>query len=1215
MQQWTKEQKLIIESREGNLLVAAAAGSGKTAVLVERIITIITDTKKPVDIDKLLVVTFTNAAAKEMKERVKVAIERKLQIDYNNKQLQRQLSLMDSAQITTIHSFCLDLLKKYYFLIGLDPDFKIGTEYELGILKAEALSRTLEDMYIKHNKYYKTLIDFYGGEKNDFTIETLINSLYNFVIASPNPKKWLKESADEFNVNDSFNFLKTKAGESYLESVRLDIEGAINNMKIVVENTSSIIELATYNNKYREDYNLLNILLESLKKVNTWDELAKAFLPFYFQDMRQGVARIPRDCGEDIKTIHSVSKDIRDECKSKIQDIRQTIISRTDLDIIEEFKIAYPAMKGLSMATTLFIEKYGEMKTEKNLLDFNDIEHYTFKLLTTDKGKEHKPSKLAKEIQKNYYEIFIDEYQDSNIVQEILLSSIAKDNRFMVGDIKQSIYKFRHARPDIFLNKYNNYDLDLGKPNKKILLHKNFRSRPEVLYAANYVFENAMSPYIGGIEYGESEKLNPGLTFNDSNNDSTQIRAAELHLIDFSTVPKNNLVNLDEEETNTIQKEAIAIGNIIIDLFDPTTNGGVYQVIDKKSNEHRNIELKDIAILLRSTSSSQYIFTKELNRMGIDVSTDSSTSFIKSYEIVMLTNFLKVIVDKNSDINLLGLLKSPLYKFTPDDLNIIRLEDMNAPIYDNLQKKSEEASDIGLKCRYFLEQMKYFSELLRYEKINELIWRIAIDSGLYFHISMLNNGEARTNNIHLFTKRLEEMDMSTRESIVSFLYVIDNLFEANLDMSSSKLESEESDAVKIMTIHKSKGLEFPIVICGGLGRNFNNLDLKNNVIYHTDLGYGPQLVDRKNKISTQSIQKEALKKHINIENLSEEMRILYVALTRAKEKLILVGTDKNLDKNLIKWNIQAIAPGPLTKQYSGQANNYLDWIVPVLLKHPDIQGVRNEKGLEGEFSSLDKQLSSWTCKIWSNEEIRDDKILMSNTDKIKECAIDEVKENTDSLQLKKANIYIKDVEIQKTSAPSTLQDTIENGIVNEMKQPRFVNKEHTELDGREKGIQIHYFMKNLDFSKTTSVEDLDLQLRNMIKRKILKEDEVSFINLKPIHTFLNSELGIRMKNSQVIKKEQAVTGIINLNDVHPDIKLDNTILSQGYIDIYFEENNKIILIDYKSEYISTEDYTNLIDRHKLQLRAYKEILEAKTGKIVAESYLALLYNGKYVKIH
>ncbi|MBQ6631723.1 MAG: helicase-exonuclease AddAB subunit AddA, partial [Romboutsia sp.] len=1216
---WTKEQQAVIDSRNSNLLVAAAAGSGKTAVLVERIIQMITDRENPIDIDKLLVVTFTNAAASEMRERIGDAIGKALDKDPENRHLQNQLVLLNKASITTIHSFCLEVIKSNFHRINLDPNFRIGDTTECTLLKQEAIEEVFEELYVEQNEGFLNLVESYAEKRGDSNLQEIILGIYNFSMASPDPKEWLEYSAEQFNINDNFDFSKSIWANSILDTVYMEVEGIESSMRKSLEELAGIEELETYLIKFRSDYQTIKSILEACDadNENSWNDTFKAMSLAEFENYVKGVKKVPKDAPEYITEIKKRADDIRKNAKKTIQDMVSSVFRKENDDIKEEIKYLYKIVKSISETVLKFEDAYSNKKRDKGIIDFNDIEHFALKILIQkDEDGNDIPSDIALSYIDKFYEIFIDEYQDSNFVQEVLLSNIAKiktPNRFMVGDVKQSIYRFRQAKPEIFLKKYRDYDTEKGALHRKIMLYKNFRSREEVVNCANYIFENTMSKQIGDIDYTEDERLNLGAIFKENENENAIVGGpSEIHLIQTKQVindskdAKEKESDEDEEEIDNIQIEARMVGKIIKEMMHPKEDGKIQMVYDKHLDDYRPVEFKDIVILLRATSAWAPVFADELMDMDIPTYADIGVGYFDTIEIKTIMSLLQVIDNPMQDIPILAVLKSPICGFTPEELIDIRVEDENRTFYEALESYSNQDNELAHKCLEFLKRLDDYKEKSLYMSTDEFLWYLYTQTGYFAYVGALPGGSQRQANLKILFERAKQFEETSFKGIFNFINFISKLKRSNTDMGSAKTLGENANVVRIMSIHKSKGLEFPVVICSGMGKNFNNQDFRKSILYHHDLGYGPELVDYKRKISYPSIAKEALKSRINIENLSEEMRVLYVAFTRPKEKLIITGSSRDINKSISSWSNGIDSNQPISKYKILKGKSYLDWIMPSVLKHKDLENIRDI--VEVELDNIDNHPSKWRTKIWYKEDItienKEDEEHKSVRETLENLDInspqtsyyDEIKEKLDYKYkyevstTKPASISVTEIKkIQNSYEEELTQEMFNNKIV--LKKPLFMQEEaQDKITGAEKGSIVHLIMETLDFNKISTVEEIKEQINDFIKKSIITEKQSTAINPYKIYKFFKSHIGQRMLKSNFVKREQAIYAQIKLKDVYIYEDLldeenskfydDESIMLRGIIDAYFEEDEKIVIVDYKTDFVTDENKEEVINRYK-----------------------------------
>ena len=1343
---WTQEQQNVIDSRGGNLLVAAAAGSGKTAVLVERIIQMILNSDLKIDIDKLLVVTFTNAAASEMRERIGDAISKKLDENPEDEHLQDQLVLLNKASITTIHSFCLEVIKSNFHKINLDPNFRIGDETECSLMKLEAIDETFDILYEQNDEEFCYLVDCYAEKRGDSNLQNLILSIYSFVMASPYPKVWLKESAEDFNIAYDFDFATSKWAKAILETVKIQMEGIEKSLCKAIEDVYGIDELVTFTDKLKIEYEKIKEILYACD--TSWSDAYRQISSMTFENYAKGVKRIPKDAPSYIKEEKDKAKKIRDNAKKSIEKIKTSVFNKNYDDLKDEIKFLYPIVKSLSDVVLMFEQIYSQKKRDKGIIDFNDIEHFALQILTEtdengdfvfDKEGKNIPSDIALEYREKFYEIFIDEYQDSNQVQEVILSTIAKQkepNRFMVGDVKQSIYRFRQAKPEIFLQKYATYDTDLSSKYKKIMLYKNFRSRKEVVDSVNYIFEHIMSKNLGEIDYNEEEKLNLGANFEEVEDEKIILGGAtEIHLME-KKVPEVEDPDEEEEEGEDLdasQIEARMVGKIIRDIMRPNENGEIMQVFDKKLETYRNVEYKDIVILLRATSAWAPVFAEELINMDIPTYADMGQGYFETMEIQVIMSFLKVIDNPMQDIPLIAILRSPIYGFTPEDFIDIRITDKKVSFYEAMRMfvgekidlSNEEEQDIAedeisddtgneiidlnineensyvdadmddyyqninyedfeyeneefiyndevmyesyisenieddliyeinsniegdeesqkseleLKVRRFLDDLKELQEKSMYMSTDEFLWYIYTNSGYYAYCGALPGGSQRQANLRILFERAKQFEETSFKGIFNFINFISKLKKSNSDMGSAKTLGENANVVRIMSIHKSKGLEFPIVICSGMGRNFNTMDFRKDVLYHHELGYGPQIVDFERRISYPSIAKEALKCKINIENISEEMRILYVALTRAKEKLIITSSIKDIEQNMHKWSSNISTEKMVSKYDILNGKNYMDWMMPAIIKHKDLEDIRETYNLSTSISMEDE--SKWSVKTWSRDDIDFEK---HEKEGIREVlnTMDLSQHDTEYYEQieKKLNFEYPYLGVVKKAASISVteikkrQEEYEEqedslGLYKQkttLKKPKFLSEaQKTEkITGARRGTIVHLIMEVLDFEKVNTESEIKAQIQDLVKRRIITEKESQVLSPRKIMRFFKSPIAKRMLSSKFVKREQKIYTQIKMNDIYLNDEIfknnretyeNESVMLRGVIDLYFEEDDGLVILDYKTDFVDKNNKKEIIHKYKKQIEIYADVLSKLTGKKVKEKYLYLFGIDEQVKV-
>ena len=1212
---WTNEQLQAIQEKNSNILVAAAAGSGKTAVLVERIIHKIID--EQMDIDKILVVTFTNAAASEMRERILEAIYKKLEENPENVHLQRQIILLNKASICTIHSFCLDVIHNHFYEIDLPSNFKIADTAEIDLLKQEVLDDLFEQKYTENDKNFIELLENYTNYRGDEALQELVLKIYKFIQSSPFPIKWLQEKLELLKIEDK-DISQTIWGKLIIQTVDDDIQESIMQLEVTKSKMALYPEMTKFYQTISEDI----INLQDLQKYNYWDELYIKLLNFNFSKWPVD-KKVINDLKED-------SKEIRDKVKKHIKEKTAKLLSCSQEQAVKDLKIITPILEKLSNLVTEFTKNFAEKKKEKNCIDFNDIEHFALKILLDENNN---PTEVAKKYKEKFEEIAIDEYQDSNLVQEAILTSISKGNNiFMVGDVKQSIYKFRQARPELFLQKYDEYknkEEKVQEDNLKIQLFRNFRSRQNILNITNLVFESIMSKELGDINYNENEYLNYGANYPEPEEIKNYAGIAELDIIDLKEDESITAFEgeEDEEEQERVEDdvlEAKFVANKIQELLNSN-----YMVFDKKQG-YRKIRPKDIVILLRATSNLSPIYEKELSDLELPVFSDTSGTYLDTVEIQTILSVLKIIDNPLQDIPLVVVLRSSICNFTDNDLITIRLTDRNCNFYEALIKTRLICDgDLKNKIESFLEKLEKWKSISQYMPLDEFIWQIYLDTGYYQYVGLLPNGAMRQANLKTLFEKAKQYEKASFKGLFNFIQFIDKLKKQNGDLASAKLIGENEDVIRIMSIHKSKGLEFPVVFLCNSHKKFNMQDLNDNILLHQDIGFGPTIMDTTRKIKYSSIAKDAIKLKMKQETLSEEQRILYVALTRAKEKLYITGRSKDFtkyvqDKNKVleMYESENIK---LDAKLMKKANSYLDWIMYVYLFN---QGrtitLKGESYKLSDIITLNVSNKKDLLKALAKEEVVEQIDLKEKIEQILKNKSEE--ENKKSEQALKELLewkydYIVDTTLPtKSSVTKIKQEKIKleemlKGIESEEVEykksytPKFM-QEDKKKSSAEKGTLVHLCIQRLDEKKDYELKDIQNMILNLVEKEIITQNEADAIDVNLIYQYTKSQLFEELRQAKEVHKEQPFYINIPAKDVVSEAENSKkNILVQGIIDLYYiDKNDKLVLIDFKTDYISNEPNAKekILEKYKVQLEIYKTALEQALNRKTSKTALCLV---------
>ena len=1222
---WTPEQSQAIYKKDSNILVAAAAGSGKTAVLVERIINKII--KEKIDIDRLLVVTFTNAAASEMRERIlksiyKIIDSEEPQDEETINHLQRQITLLNKASICTIDSFCLDVIKNNFFEIEISPNFRIADTAEIDLLKQEVLEKIFEEKYENHDKDFEKLVKTYTSYRDDTPLKDIILRIYTYIESNPFPLKWLKEQVEKFNIKDTKqDFSNTEWGKILLQNMKENLEDSIKKLKAEETRLSFESELEQYERIILSDIQQLEMVYANLEN---WDKAYSLInkVDFLRWPSSKKITNPEKDKAKAIRD--KVTKDF----KAKRDKIFTANSEMANEDLIEMYEI----LAKLEKLIIDFDLEFSKNKRERNIVDFSDVEHLALKILVKE---EDEPSEIAKKYQEKFIEIAIDEYQDSNLVQEYILTSISNGkNIFMVGDVKQSIYKFRQAMPDLFLGKYSNYsENEANDKGLKIKLFKNFRSRKNVLDFTNLIFENIMGEKLGEIDYTEEEYLNLGANYAESKEDLV----SEIDILDVTEddedenleeteIPENANVDSDLEETEKledIELEAKFVAQKIKNLIDSK-----FQVYDNKKEEFRDIRFRDIVILLRSTKNKANIFEKELTNLNINVYSDTSQEYLESYEIQVIMDLLKIIDNPYQDIPLVHVMLSSLGMFTDDDLLEIRLCDQNDDFYTTMLKsRLSVREELREKIDSFLNKIENFREKNGYMDLDELIWTIYEETGFLNYVGLMPNGALRVANLKMLFERAKQYESASFKGLFNFINFIEKIKTGSGDLGAAKLIGENEDVVRIMSIHKSKGLEFPVVFLSCTGSGFNMMDLNSDILLHQKIGIGVKYIDYDRQIKYDTISKLALREKLLEENLSEEMRILYVALTRAKEKIYVTGVKKDFQKN--KEKMQELVD--IYKKENGKINpilikkykKYIDWILLVYMYN-----FESSKDVLKMNTIKRKDI----LKTLKKEETEDEdifKVLEEKSKGIKEEDIIYLKnqlifeykyKGLSDIPTKESvtNIVHKNVVVDSFEAKNEDVDEEENGKI-ELPKPKFlVGTEEEKITPAKKGTLVHLCMKNLDFSRDYSLEDVKALISDLESRKIITAKEKEAINPWVVFNFTKSNIWNELKEAKEYHKEEPFYINVPAKDVM-ETDLDENILVQGIIDLYYiTKNDELVLLDYKTDFVEQKEPVQmsqeLINRHKPQLMLYKEALENGLNRKVDRVWIYSTGLGKEVLV-
>ena len=1321
---WTEEQQKVIDTHGVDVLVSAAAGSGKTAVLVARILEMVTSPVHPVDIDRLLVVTFTNAAAAEMRQRIRDALEVRAEQEADNEHLQRQLVLIHNAKITTIHSFCLQVLRSHFHLIGLDPGFRVADEAEMQLLRQDVLKEVLDEAYeteAENQEFHEFLEQFSTG-KDDRPVMEAVLALYHFSMGQPWPLEWLQECREMY-VGGGAALAKTDSAEQKKEEPdngsRLEedsakegeeqnnqtervcgktcdglhdplwLRAAVDDTKHVLEEAGNLVQRAydTAMEPFGPAAYGLALLddLEQIKRVaraQDYHGLAAAFRGMH-PYKRLSTKKDP-DVLEEKKQL---VKDLREAAKTALAGVRTRYFYDTPEVIRDEFERSGLSVRWLTYLTEAFSKRLAQRKAEKNMLDFSDLEHLALQILVERKDGENHPSAAAREYAGQFEEIMIDEYQDSNLVQELILGSVSgggcgAHNLFMVGDVKQSIYRFRLARPELFLEKYHAYpQLETAQ---RIDLHKNFRSRYEVLNSVNYIFRQIMTENPGGIVYDEDAALYAGAKFPERvdlcaekdawvqdggkpESDASQsmkkeeangalLKAEEIKETSSRESAYTTELWLTESDTaRRRETEARMVGARIEAMV------GKEQIWDKdltpegwtegmERGGYRPVQYKDIVILLRTVSGWADTFGSVLTERGIPNFTGSQSGYFSAAEVRTVLSYLQVLDNPRQDIPLAAVLHSAIGGLDEEELAWIRSESEDGSFYECCRSYLESGADKAIKEKlaHFFDMLERFRTRAEYTPVHLLLWEILDETGYGAYAQALPAGSQRKANLDMLVEKAIAYEATSYRGLYHFVRYIENLKKYEVDYGEANIGSESDNTVRIMSIHKSKGLEFPVVFVCGMAKQFNETDSRAKAVMHPSLGIGCDCVDTRLRTRQASLLKKIIQKTTSMENLGEEMRVLYVAMTRAKEKLILTGCVGNMEEQAAKWSQTAATPGE-TLPYSSLtgASSYLDWVMPALMRHPDARMLALSlhipyeefdqsvwKKRMGKGKPVDKtdafsthyEFYAMAKELFEAEEFRQaDKEQASlaallNPD-LSVCADEEARKYLAHVFSEDfAYQYERGQKIAGKLSVSELKKRSQEPEETDAKQlyapeeeeiiPGFYRTD-AQVKGAARGTLYHTFMENLDFSKK---EELRMQLEELVNCGKMSRDEASAVRLSDIRRFLKTKTGKGMEQAAragKLHREQPFVLGVPAETIQKEWSGDETVLVQGIIDAWFEdEDGAVILVDYKTDHIA--DREKLAERYRGQLSYYAQALEQLTGRTVKTQVIYSFFLSKEI---
>ncbi|MBD5508556.1 MAG: helicase-exonuclease AddAB subunit AddA [Lachnospiraceae bacterium] len=1271
---FTETQQRVIDTRGCNLLISAAAGSGKTAVLVERIVKMVCDAEHPVDIDRLLVVTFTNAAAAQMRERISLALNERLSQDPENEHLQRQTTLLYNAQITTIDSFCLFVLRNQFHTIGLDPGFRIAEEGEMKLLREDVLAQVIEDAYAKAEPDFLHCMEYFSAGSRDEAVEKEVLKLYDFAMSMPFPEQWLRARKSDYGLNrtetasggsGSGDFWALSWAADLLTHVRLVLAGCMEKLEAalhlceepdgpypyaaLLERESEMVEkLLLACGGSRDNEVTAEKAAEKIEEAVApdYDALCAAFGAVQFE-------RLPAKRDDAISPAkREMAKGLRDEVKGILSELRTQFFAGSTKQVERQMAACGRAVEALVDLTLAFKEAFDGAKREKNILDFDDIEHFALQVLVKEEEGKCVPTETASAYRDCFAEILIDEYQDSNLVQEYLLSCISgeavgRHNRFMVGDVKQSIYKFRLARPELFLEKYETYGQGGGE-SLRIDLHQNFRSRREVLDSVNGLFERLMGQEAGGIVYDEQAALHLGADYpengskgmddsqaeNDSQADSPN--RTELLLFQTQDAP---------EEVSVKEQEAYGVAARIKELLR------TFQVTDRETGRLRKASYRDIVILLRTVSGWDEVFKKVLEQEGIPVHVTSRTGYFAATEVQELLHFLRILDNPLQDIPLYGVLHSWLGGFSEEEIALVRAAcPKKRYLYDALCACGADTA-LSDKISVFLQKISRYRDLAAYLSVHELLQTILRESGYLHYVAARSEGSRRRANVEMLLVKAADYEKTSYFGLYHFLRYMEQLEKYEVDYGEAAMQDENADVVRIMSIHKSKGLEFPICFVAGLAKGFQKREATGVLAVDVDMGIGVDYVDPKGRVKAKNLRKNAVAVKLKRDNLAEELRILYVAMTRAEEKLILTGVVKNPEKRAAYLaSCRRRKRKLLSYEVLLGQDSLLGLVMAALSGNRCLDGFYESCGMEADPNSPEyAQNLAVAVKLTGWDHVMEEKLTETvlSVDAKRRLLLSDPEKEVDAELMTKMSY-----RFSHTYPHENLRELYTKTTVSELKKagmqeetdvsvklyeekpvvpylPKFIENDER-VTGSMRGSAFHKVMELLDFRELTEEVSADRRLAEAMLRSQLdrmeQEGRLSaayreVVSVEKLTAFLTSRVALRMADAaragRLYREQPFVMGLpaSRLKDSFP---AEETVLIQGIIDVFFEEEDGYVLLDYKTDAVSAPE--ELVKRYRVQLDYYSEALEqifgdtAGGGKPVKERILYSFKLGEEIQV-
>lgn len=1253
LSRWSERQRDAIIARGENLLVSAGAGSGKTSVLIERIVNCIVG-RNPVDVTRLLVVTFTEAAASEMRARLLTRLETLLaevSSEFDKaRYLQRQLSLLEQAHISTLHSFCMDVVRRNFLALNIDPGFTIVNETESAITKNRLIRELIEEQFVgsKADSFRQTLQQF--GMSNPEDLSHLVFRIDEFSRSQPDPHKWLAEQAYSYMRVNHAEFYDLPWAAQFVEWMLYETKEAYRMVSQAMHLAGDAVELATYAENLRDAEPLVNSVVEALSSKQSLSDICTR--------LRSVMSVLSKSVRGKEHPSKGIVQEHRQSAKKKLAKVA-AYLDRGEPALKEDLIRLEPAIAILVQTVIAFQGRYWDFKRSRGLLDFNDLEHLTLQVIRDE------PSGEVHRLREQFAEIFVDEYQDTSPLQDAIIREICRPegNVFVVGDVKQSIYRFRMAEPNLFMDKYAT--LGVSEPGKVIDLTANYRSRPQVVSFVNYVFEQLFSSDFGQISYDERAKMRVGAEYPESPSQE-QGMDVEVHLIERKDDFEHEFDAHNEEESSaeagddsgieltSLEKEAVVIGNRIQKLMGKNGTGEPMMVWDGRRKEYRPIEYKDIVILLRSVRGRMNTVLEILTRMGIPCYGATSTGFYGTLEVQWLLSAMSSVDNPTRELDFVTLLRSPIAGFTDEDLARLRLINAST-MYESLRVATGKTRAMSIhfeaarqyltptlveKAKQFINQFKQWRVLARRHTAEEVLLRILHDSQFEIYALGMKGGEVRRANIEALLEFTRAFDKTSSDGISGFVSRAKETLELELDSGEAGVLGESANVVRVMTIHQSKGLEYPVVFVADLGKKFFDSAKEQAFRLHPKLGFGPQFNDYATHRRWKTMASVALDFAERSETLAEEARVLYVAFTRAKEKLILVGSAGKLE-SLVETSLSSYEPGhtPLPKSTMLRASSYLDWLVPCFLRHPAGKGllhlVNPETAQVHHVEQLSQDHVAMAISVWNtrdglslpdvasakrserfvlpthfteirevitrftDSEVTDDMYERVNQSLNRDVVTSTLPAKVTATDLRRMWVA-KDEELRAKSKSIVHQTSAEKLLA----EPTF--KQNDELpSAKDMGTLFHAFMQYADLAESVSEERIEREIDRLVQQGIFSENEKEFIPIADVVNFLQSPLGLRLRNAEEMYREQTFFQRIQVKNG----ERSSFVVAQGVIDCFIRDERGWLIVDYKTDRVSADDVTLKAKEYEAQIAAYLEVVKNVSQQETVEAYIYFVRPG------